>query len=300
MTIVDFSSSLRKLDYFASQKFTVKDFHFYSQSLFPLYRLHLETEKEPVKILAAKNVRSLSMGKSECEALQKLKSAGCLVPECYGVVDMKGKFFLVMEFIEASSKRSSSFALKKLLRTLYQNTNKDFGWGKKNYIGPIEQENHWWSNFTEFWWKDRIKPQLDLAKKHSHVTSIKDRDAIKIEKTVIGCAQKWNLDKFTPRLIHGDLWSGNILVDRSNEIYLIDPCLSYANPEQDLAMLGLFGSCLSEAHKEEVAKEFGVGPNFMERNLFWQIYPLLVHVNLFGSSYLNQLRQAVRFYENIF
>ena len=114
-----------------------------------------------------------------------------------------------------------------------------------------------------------------------------------MENIVSQCSTTWQLDSLSPRLIHGDLWSGNLVVGSKGRCYLIDPSLAYGNPEQDLAMLALFGSCLSLQQKEDIAENFGVGVNFYERIAFWQIYPLLVHVNIFGSSYLGQLRTAM-------
>ena len=96
--------------------------------------------------------------------------------------------------------------------------------------------------------------------------------------------------------VDGDLWHGNLVVGPGGRRYLIDPSVAQSNPEQDLAMLDLFGSILSAAQLETIARNAGVGPGFSERIPFWQIYPLLVHVNIIGGSYVRQLTDAVRVY----
>ena len=103
------------------------------------------------------------------------------------------------------------------------------------------------------------------------------------------------MNSISPTLIHGDLWSGNVLF--ADKAYFVDPSISYAHPEQDLAMLELFGSQLSRMEVEDFLIELGCSNNFSERIPFWQIYPLLVHVNLFGGSYVNQFYQSVEFYD---
>ncbi|MDH5657669.1 MAG: fructosamine kinase family protein, partial [Spirochaetia bacterium] len=79
--------------------------------------------------------------------------------------------------------------------------------------------------------------------------------------------------------------------------YIIDPSVSYGHPEQDLAMLDLFGGPLGSGERQKIGKIFGMKENYSGRVSYWQIYPLLVHVNIFGASYLAQLENAVRRYE---
>jgi fructosamine-3-kinase len=75
--------------------------------------------------------------------------------------------------------------------------------------------------------------------------------------------------------------------------YIIDPSISYGCPEQDLAMLDLFSSALSHESKIEILDQLQYDSSqYIERVPFWQIYPLLVHVVLFGKNYIPSLNQA--------
>jgi protein-ribulosamine 3-kinase len=90
-------------------------------------------------------------------------------------------------------------------------------------------------------------------------------------------------------LIHGDLWSGNFLCDESGGPVLIDPAVAYGHREMDLAMSRLFGGFdakFYQAYDEDWPLELG----FMERIEIYQLYYLLVHVNLFGRSYVPAVR----------
>ncbi|HNL01934.1 MAG TPA: fructosamine kinase family protein, partial [Leptospiraceae bacterium] len=83
------------------------------------------------------------------------------------------------------------------------------------------------------------------------------------------------------------------LIDSDMNPVLIDPSVSYSHPEQDLAMLELFGSPLSSSDLDLLARETGLPAGRIERRDFFQLYPLLVHVNLFGASYVSQARRAI-------
>lgn len=87
-----------------------------------------------------------------------------------------------------------------------------------------------------------------------------------------------------PSLLHGDLWWGNVLTSGDGSAWLIDPSVHGGHPEEDLAMLALFGSVpdhLRHAYEEVRA----LAPDWPERTALFQLYPLLVHTVLFGGSY---------------
>ena len=98
-----------------------------------------------------------------------------------------------------------------------------------------------------------------------------------------------------PALLHGDLWWGNVLFGADGRAWLIDPSVHGGHPEEDLAMLGLFGVVpdrLLGAYQEVAALE----PGWRERVALFQLYPLLVHSVLFGGGYRSQAEDvAMRF-----
>lgn len=92
-----------------------------------------------------------------------------------------------------------------------------------------------------------------------------------------------------PARLHGDLWIGNVLADRDGRPWLIDPAAYGGHREMDLAMLALFGTVPARtlAAYEEVEP---LADGWRERVGLWQLFPLLVHADLFGGSYLGQSR----------
>ncbi len=93
-------------------------------------------------------------------------------------------------------------------------------------------------------------------------------------------------------LIHGDLWNGNFMIDKNGMPALIDPAVSYASREMDIAMMHLFGGfdpILFETYNET----YPLVNNWRDRLPLWQLYYLLVHLNLFGSSYYSRVKDVV-------
>ena len=300
---------------------------FHSQSLFPIYRLVVETQSHEKIKLAAKLMHSKqitqkqtsttlmkipeyhkeeldnlkTMVSAEEGGLRILQKAKIPTPKSYGYVIFKDKYkgytVLFMSFIESSrnqlNKQSKIKILMEDLHKLYSNQGEYFGWHQDGFIGILKQENKKCKNFEDFWWSQRLKIQLEITLKQGRLTQ---KDGIQLHEAVINCIREWDLNTSKPRLIHGDLWSGNLLEGTDAHYYFIDPCLSYSNPEQDLAMLDLFGNLLSIEQEEEIAVKFGIGPNFHSRKPFWQLYPLLVHVNIFGNTYMPSLRKAIQYY----
>ena len=109
-----------------------------------------------------------------------------------------------------------------------------------------------------------------------------------------------NLDNYLvepefPSLIHGDLWSGNVMPDQNGSPMLIDPAVYIGHHEADIAMTELFGGFSPEfydAYHEIIPKESG----YVERRALYNLYHLLNHLNLFGRSYLSAVRRILKHY----
>ncbi|MCS7205344.1 MAG: fructosamine kinase family protein [Leptospiraceae bacterium] len=268
----------------------VKDeikFSHLSTNLFSLFLLETKNEiilkgkKLNYKKIAIKDTHPITMAEAEFDGLEKLKSFGARVPDPIVVLMDSNTSLLVMEFVPKTSINvKSKRDLIHSLKNLYKNTNITYGYHKNNYVGVLQQVNQETKSFLDFWWATRIEPMMDLAIEKGHFQKLHKEQLYKIIKTKV---ESWNLDKDMPRPVHGDLWSGNLLFSEEFA-YLIDPSFGFSHPMQDFAMLELFGSPLSFSDYQEIALEckFRVHPEMIE---FFQIYPLLVHVNIFGTFY---------------
>ncbi|EMN24133.1 fructosamine kinase family protein [Leptospira kirschneri] len=263
---------------------------FHSSSLNEIYLAKLPHHSFGVKVISNKE-----MAETEKESLEQLFRIGVRVPECYGIVQTGSLWLLVMDYIESGSVSTAREDLIRSLKLLYRKDSNSWGWKRNNFIGTLSQKNQWYSSFEKFFWESRLSTQLNLALSRKLITT---KDAENVKEVFQKFTEEWSLNQSNPRLIHGDLWSGNILTGKNGHSYLIDPSISFSHPEQDLAMLNLFGSSLNLEEMQRILSYCGIEnpEHFKDRIPFWQMYPVLVHINLFGPSYLSSLRQILRYY----
>ncbi len=224
----------------------------------------------------------------EAAGLQLLRSAssGLRVPEVVAEHGADGgrPGFLLMEYIAPGS-GGDSFRFGEELAALHGNRAEKFGLEQDNYIGSLPQSNtyreHWLSFFAEM----RIEPQLKMAVDSGKLSST-------AQKGWVGLLKRLDtiIPECKPSLLHGDLWSGNYMFDNNGRAVLIDPAVYYGHPEMDLSftkMFGGFDASFYEGYRSAAPLE----PDFEDRVPVYNLYPLLVHVNLFGGHYSDQCRR---------
>ncbi|QOP41322.1 fructosamine kinase family protein [Sulfurimonas marina] len=171
-------------------------------------------------------------------------------------------------------------ALGKGLALLHQKNHESYGYEKDNYIGHNPQKNvlskDWGSFFVEY----RLAYQISLIQNGE------------VQKIFLALLQNNKaklqdfLNEYTkhPSLIHGDLWSGNVLYDKEN-VWLIDPAVYFADREVDLAMSEMFGG-FSSVFYESYEKAYPKSKAYETKKIIYNLYHYLNHYNLFGSGYL--------------
>lgn len=231
-----------------------------------------------------------SMFKVEAAGLQLLRDANTInIPEVLGFGE-EGIFqFLLLAFIEQSSPSTHYWEkLGKQLALLHQVRADYNGLDHDNYMGSLKQYNQRNSSWSDFFIARRLHVQLELAA----AAGLVDIPLVNsFEKLYTKLPSL--LPEETPSLLHGDLWGGNVMCDESGDPVLIDPAVYYGSREIDLAATRLFGefdSVFYSAYEEA----FPLHPGHAERIDLYNLYPLLVHLNLFGSSYLPGIRGILK------
>jgi fructosamine-3-kinase len=227
---------------------------------------------------------------AEADGLQALAAPGFLrVPEVMGwggACTQDDPGWLLMEFIPSGSPgpdygRHLGEGLAHLHSSPEEAT---FGWGQNNFIGPLHQDNRLGESWAAFWRDRRILPQFTLARDQGYfggqegelLTELVERMEEALPDALTGGGS----------LLHGDLWSGNYFPDGQGTPVLIDPATYLGDGEVDLAMMELFGA-LPSGFQEAYRQERGISAEYPSyRRSLYQLYYLLVHVNLFGGSYV--------------
>ena len=226
--------------------------------------------------------------KEEIQGLEFLSSEDTLVPEIVSEGRHEQLIYLVLDWVEAGSQTSSfwrNFAFQ--LVALHQQKGDQFGLEYTNFMGKLPQKNTFSNNFSDFFMENRLIPQIELAFDSDllHIKHVYQFETLYKQLPTIFPIEK-------PCKIHGDLWSGNFICNTQEEAVFIDPAVYYGHREVDLAMSLLFGGFSQEfyASYQEIYK---LEKNFQNRKDIYNLYPLLIHLNLFGASYLKSIETII-------
>lgn len=232
------------------------------------------------------------MFRAEAEGLALLRSAKTASIPKVVLTDSSENFqYLLLEFI-VQGKSSSTYwqKLGEQLSQLHQHSFSDFGLTFDNYIGSLPQQNKRHSSWISFYTEERLKPQVKMALMNGKL----EAGIAKKFDTLFGKLPEL-ITEGKPSLLHGDLWSGNLIVNSHGNPCLIDPAVFYGNREAEIAFTYLFGG-FDRIFYDSYQSNFPLEKGFDSRIDLYNLYPLLVHVNLFGGGYLNQVVSILRNY----
>ncbi len=167
-----------------------------------------------------------------------------------------------------------------------------FGWSSDNMIASLVQPNGWSENWARFWAERRIRPLARELRERGIFSSAQ----VVVVEAAAKCAEQLLVpaaEADGPSLLHGDLWSGNVLFARGRVPVLVDPAVYAGHREVDLAMADLFGG-LAPAFEEAYQDAWPLQPGYRERRPAYQLYPLLVHARLFGGAYVAAAEDAAK------
>jgi protein-ribulosamine 3-kinase len=229
---------------------------------------------------------------AEARGLRLLHDAGEVrVPGVIALSEGRPEW-LVLEWLEpGTAPRDAWFRLGTELAALHRHSSDLFGAEADNFIGSLPQANQRLGDWPAFWRDRRLEPQLRRALGLGLLHDGDRRGFDRLYSRLDDLLAPANDDG--PSLLHGDLWSGNVHMT-ANGATIIDPSVYYGHREVDLAMAELFGGFDPEfraAYDETWPLSPGYAPR---RRAIYQLYYLLVHVNLFGIGYVSRTRDALR------
>lgn len=202
------------------------------------------------------------------------------IPQVFAVSQKQ----LVLERIDSVSANSEQwFKFGQALAKLHQVSQKFYGFSSDNYIGLNPQKNILSPNWGDFFFEYRLMYQVSLIQdktiKEDFAKILNNKKSALIKFLNQNCQQA--------SLIHGDLWSGNVLFDKNNA-WLIDPAIYYGDREADIAMTEMFSGFNSEFYKG-YDSIFPRSPDYQNKKTIYNLYHYLNHYNLFGDGYFPNL-----------
>lgn len=280
---------------------------FFEKTLFLSLGSHPEIKQ--VKLIAAGNINQgtyldTSLGtfflksnfnpnseifEKEAEGLGVLRSNCPLqIPEVIHVGKVEDRNFLLMEWI--STDRRNPVYWQELgvgLAQLHMATQEKFGYSQDNYIASLVQTNSPKNSWHEFFIENRLEPFAGKA----YYEGLMSLESLKRLQKIYPKLENI-FPKEKPSLLHGDLWTGNILRGKRGSPSLIDPAVYFGQREMDLAFSRMFGGFEKEFY-QSYETVFPLEPGFEERIPIYNLYPFLVHLLLFGKSYLPGIERTV-------
>lgn len=251
------------------------------------YRLQGEGRSYFVKV----NSRDLlPMFEAEAAGLREIIATGAVrapEPICHGTTGNQA--YLAMEHLDLGSGRGPvGRVLGEQLAAMHRVQQPYFGWHMDNTIGSTRQPNEPNDDWADFWARHRLGFQLDLAARDGHGGRLQRNGEKLLEKLTA------LFDGYRPQpsLLHGDLWGGNWGSAGPNQPAIFDPACYYGDREADIAMTELFGGFGGDfyaAYRDAYPLDSGYGT----RKILYNLYHILNHLNLFGSSYLGQAESMI-------
>ncbi|MBS4013864.1 MAG: fructosamine kinase family protein [Bacteroidetes bacterium] len=233
-----------------------------------------------------------NMFEAEAKGLNLLKSAGILqIPEVIGVGTEGQISWLLLEYIESQQNIGNFWEdFGKSLAKLHKQTSLNFGLDHNNYIGSLHQCNDFKQSWIDFFIEQRLGKQIKLAADNGKLGRETKSRFEKIYNKLSGF-----FPTEPPSLLHGDLWSGNFMTGSHGKACIYDPAVYYGHRLMDIAMSKLFGG-FSESFYAYYNAEYPLEKNWQEAIDIANLYPLMVHVNLFGGGYIGSVDSILKRY----
>lgn len=246
---------------------------------------YVKTEEKEIVIKLNSSHKFPKMFEMEAEGLNELRTTNSfIIPEVisYGKTDQYS--YLLLAYLQQDTSRPDWKNFGTSLANLHRHQQSDFGF-KNNYIGSLPQQNNSEQTAAAFYNHQRLQPQFRLAEEKGFQFERKESLLDRLDEL---------LPDEPASLIHGDLWNGNYLTTPQG-FALIDPAVAYSIREMDLAMMRLFGG-FPDAVFQAYQNHFPLISGWEQRVELYQLYYLMVHLNIFGSSYLSSVNHIIKKY----
>lgn len=230
-----------------------------------------------------------SMHQTEAQSLKALaQNTAIAVPKVIGEGSCASTSFLILQALTLDGPRNWQ-ALGSGLAQLHSFSAAQFGWPQNNFIGTTVQVNRQHECWSDFWWQERMLPQLQLAYNIGYGTKLQPQE----QKLHEACNRLLANHQPQVSLVHGDLWGGNIGFLPNGQPAVFDPACYYGDREVDIAMSQLFGGFGDDFYRAYDA-DWPLTNGYEQRAVLYNLYHLLNHLNLFGSGYLNQCLSSIQ------
>jgi fructosamine-3-kinase len=201
----------------------------------------------------------------------------------------------ILEWIEEKSQKNYQIQIGQTLANLHHTTHSTFGFDFNNNIGEMPQFNAINTDITSwkvFYWQYRLKYQIEYANN----SKLLDYDLYERLLSIEPKLNKYIDNTVKPSLLHGDLWSGNVINGKDNP-YFIDSACYFGHREIDFALIHMFGG-FSDDFFKAYNEKYKLDEGFEQRKPIYMLYHYLNHLNIFGKGYYSGVESCTNYILN--
>lgn len=257
-------------------------------SINEVFRIFL-TDGSSMVVKVNRSSRYPGMFAYESEGLNRLRPF-LRVPQVNGLTSYQGNDFLLLEDLgDGMPSQAFYTSLGEQLANMHLDKQSTYGLDHDNYIGSLPQSNVQSDDWGDFFINQRLRPLVKSAydKGLLNRNDVNDLESLSVRFNNL-------YPKEYPSLLHGDLWSGNVHCGTNGTAYFIDPAIYCGHREMDLAMTKMFGG-FDKVFYDAYQAVYPLEKGWEHRITLWNTYPNLVHLNLFGNSYVQGVRQGLNY-----
>lgn len=278
----------QRLDTFVGKEQPLQIYPVSGGSINETYRLHYGKERFFCKANSATKFPHLFQKEKAGLSLLALHG-NPKTPSVIDCFEAEGSQFLLLHWIQPGEQSETFWkTFGEGLAALHSVKGTQFGLEEDNYMGSVPQQNNQHDNWSQFFAEERLLPLLQRCSAANLLTR---NDCSRLESLMQKLSTIFNTEE--PSLLHGDLWSGNFLCNENAEPVLIDPAVYYGHRSVDLAMTTLFGG-FRESFYQAYHYHYPLPSNYREQWAVCNLYPLLIHLYLFGTGYISSIRNTLQ------
>lgn len=202
------------------------------------------------------------------------------------------KQLLIIDYIDSGTGLTANIQseLGQMIAQLHQITADLYGLERDTLIGPLHQPNPQSDSWIDFFRTQRLLYMAEIALQSGNLSKPTYERILKLADKL----DEYIIEPSAPALIHGDMWTTNILVKNNHVVGIIDPSVYYAHHEMELAYMTLFNS-VGQSFFDSYQRVIPLESDFFEvRRHIYALYPLLVHVKIFGGAYPNMVDATLK------